>query len=226
MVFNSVLFLGRSKCTHTKKIKSFLKKKTLKFQYIESKKYGEKFDINSIRYKKFDFIFSFRSFFILKKNLLNKCSIAAINFHPGPPEYRGIGCINYALYENSKFYGCTAHIMDNKIDNGSIIDVKKFKIFKSDTVETCLKKTYVLAYTQAIMIIKSLLKQENFLNKSIKKNKHLRWSKNIKSKKDLDNFYKIDLKSSKKEINRKIRATYTTNYKPYITLNDRNFFLR
>jgi methionyl-tRNA formyltransferase len=226
MMFNSVLFFGRSKCLYTKKIRLFLQKKTLNFQYIESKKYGEKFDINCIKYQKFDFIFSFRSFFILKKNLLNKCLIAAINFHPGPPEYRGIGCINYALYENSKFYGCTAHIMNNKIDNGSIIDVKKFKIIKSDTVETCLKKTHILAYNQAIVIFKSLLKEENFLNKSIKKNKHLCWSKNIKNKKDLDNFYKIDLGLSKNDINRKIRATYTANHKPYIILNGRSFFLK
>ena len=60
--------------------------------------------------------------------LLKKVNKAAINFHPGPPEYRGTGCVNYALYENSKFYGCTAHLINEKVDNGKIIDVKKFNI--------------------------------------------------------------------------------------------------
>ena len=35
--------------------------------------------------------------------LIKRCKIAAINFHPGPPQYRGIGCINYALFEKAKF---------------------------------------------------------------------------------------------------------------------------
>ena len=48
----------------------------------------------------------------------------AINFHPGPPEYRGVGCVNYAFFDNVKSYGCTAHRINQKIDNGPIIDVK------------------------------------------------------------------------------------------------------
>ena len=77
---------------------------------------------------KFDFIFSFRSHYILKKKLLSDVNYGAINFHPGPPEYRGIGCVNYALYDNSKNYGATAHLIDEKIDHGKIINTKMFTI--------------------------------------------------------------------------------------------------
>ena len=63
-------------------------------------------------------IYSIIIIIIIKKNLINNCKIAAINFHPGPPEYRGIGCLNFALYNNEKFYGCTSHIMNEKIDDG------------------------------------------------------------------------------------------------------------
>ena len=51
-----------------------------------------------------------------------------INFHPGPPERRGIGCTNYAIYEKSKNYGVTLHEINEKIDSGNILKVKRFKI--------------------------------------------------------------------------------------------------
>ena len=43
-----------------------------------------------------DFIISYLSPFILPKALLERAGRAAINFHPGPPEYPGIGCTNFA----------------------------------------------------------------------------------------------------------------------------------
>ena len=48
---------------------------------------------------KSDYILSYRSLFILPKELIENAKYAAINFHPAPPEYTGSGCINFALYE-------------------------------------------------------------------------------------------------------------------------------
>ena len=73
--------------------------------------------------------------------------------------------------------------------------------------------------------IRALLKDKNFLRKSIKKNSKFKWSKKIKTKKDLDNFYKINLKSTNQDIINKIRATYTKNYKPYISLKNKKYYL-
>ena len=124
-----VLFMGRNGCFYSNKIKKLLEENSKKFYCIESNKIRKKIPKKYLRLN-YDYIFCFRSFYILKDNILNKVNKAAINFHPGPPEYRGIGCVNYALYENSKFYGCTAHLIDEKVDNGKIIDVKKFNIKK------------------------------------------------------------------------------------------------
>ena len=225
MFFRSVLFLGRSKCPYSKKIKLYLKERTKNFQYIESEKSGDKFKISLLKYKNFDYIFSFRSFFILKKELLKKCSIMAINFHPGPPEYRGVGCVNYAFFDNVKSYGCTVHRINEKIDNGSIIDVRRFKLDKKETIDSCLKKTHNISYKQSIMIFKSILNRENFLNESIKKNKSIKWSSKIKNKKDLEKFYQINLNLSKSDILRKIKSTYTKKFKPYIIYNKKRLFL-
>ena len=125
--------MGRSRCSYSKKIKNFLKNKSKKFYYFESKKFGEKINKKYLKLN-YDYIFCFRSFYILKNNILKKVNNAAINFHPGPPEYRGTGCVNYALYKNSKFYGCTALLINEKVDNGKIIDIKKFSISKKNSV--------------------------------------------------------------------------------------------
>ena len=39
---------------------------------------------------------------VLKKTFLDKIKVASINFHPGPPDYRGIGCANFAIINQEK----------------------------------------------------------------------------------------------------------------------------
>ena len=121
----SVLFFGRKNCTYTKKIKKKLKSKTNNLTYIEIDPKKKNINIKRLD-KKYDFILCFRSHYILKKNLIDKAQIAAINFHPGPPEYPGSGCLNFALYDNSKEYGVTVHLMNDKVDNGKIIECLRF----------------------------------------------------------------------------------------------------
>ena len=98
---------------------------------IKSKKIGEKISPKKIKDKNFDYIICFRSFFLIKKKLLEKAKIASINFHPGPPAYRGIGCINFALLNGEKKFGTTAHLIDDKIDHGKILDIKHFMFNKN-----------------------------------------------------------------------------------------------
>ena len=92
--------------------------------------------------KKYDFIISYRSSIILKSKDISKAKIAAINLHPGPPKYRGIGCLNYALYNNEEKYGFTIHLISKRIDYGKILFVKYFLINKNSTVTTLLKNTH------------------------------------------------------------------------------------
>ncbi len=219
-----VLFMGRSGCFYSKKIRKLLEKSSKKFYYFESNKIGEKI------YKKYlklnyDYIFCFRNFYILKNNILKKVNKAAINFHPGPPEYRGTGCVNYALYENSKFYGSTAHLINDKVDNGKIIDVKKFNINKKNSISQVLKKTYETMFDLAISTIKNIKKNPDFVENQILKNKDIKWSNNIKKLKDLNNFYHINKNIKKNDFLNKIRATNTPKFKPYIKLYGKKFIL-
>ena len=224
-MFNSVLFFGRKNCNHSNHIKKILKNKSKNFYFIESSKTNQKINLDKFKDINFDYIFSFRSFYILKKDLLSKCKIAAINFHPGSPEFRGLGSINYALYNGSKFYGCTAHIIDEKIDNGKIIDVRKFKMNNSYNIEKALSETHNLMSKQAIFLINSLLDNKDNLQKLIKNNVKSKWSKKISDLKQLDKFYEISKNVSRIQLENKIRATDTKKYKPFIKIKDQKFIL-
>jgi len=220
----TVLFFGKDNCIYSEKVKKILKQNSKKFYFIKSKKRGENIKKKFLNIK-YDYIFCFRSYYILRKNILKNTKKAAINFHPGPPEYRGTGCVNYAIYENSRFYGCTAHIINEKIDNGKIIGVKKFKLNKRANVEEVLNKTYKIMFSLSIFIIKKIIENPENVLKLIKKNIHNKWSNKIYKLKDLDKFYEIHLKIKKKEFDRKIRATYTKNFKPFIYLYKKKFIL-
>ena len=219
-----VLFMGRSKCPYSKKIRNLLKKKSKKLYYLESKRIGEKINNEYLKLN-YDYIFCFRSFYILKKNILKKVKKAAINFNPGQPEYPATGCVNYAVYENSKFYGCTAHLINEKVDNGKIIDVKKFSINRKDNILKILNKTYKVMSSQAISLINQIKINPNFIENQIEKNKKIKWSNNIKKIKDLDKFYIINKNIKKKDFLNKIRATDTPKFKPYIKLYGKKFIL-
>ena len=68
---------------------------------------------------------------------------------------------------------------------------------------------------QAKEVIRLLDEDKKNLNIMINKNKKIKWSKKIKTLKELNKFYEIRTNSSKSEIKRKIRATYTKLFKPY-----------
>ncbi len=219
-----VLFMGRRDCFYSKKIRKLLEKNSNKFYYFESNKIGEKIHKKYFKLN-YDYIFCFRSFYILRNNIIKKAKKAAINFHPGPPEYRGTGCVNYALYENSKFYGCTAHLINEKVDNGKIIDFKKFNINRKNSISEVLTKTYKTMSSLAISIIKNIKKNPDFVENQILKNKGIKWSNKIKKLKDLNNFYQINKNIKKKDFLNKIRATDTPKFKPYIKLYGKKFTL-
>ena len=219
-----VLYMGRRGCSYSQKIRKFLEKNSKKFYYFESSKSYEKIQSKFLKIN-YDFIFCFRSFFILKKNILKKVNKAAINFHGGPPEHRGVGCVNYAIYKNSAFYGCTAHLINEKVDDGEIIDVKKFRIYKQNSISEILTKTYQIMSIQAISIIKNIKKNPHFLKNQIFKNKDIKWSNKIKKRKDLNKFYEINKNIKKNDFLIKIRATDTLKFKPYIKLYGKKFIL-
>ena len=218
-----ILLLGRKKDVYSKKLYFFLKKKNHNVDVIWSKDHRDllKKKIN----KNYDLLISFRSYFILKKKHINLAKIAAINFHPGPPKYRGIGCINKALLNKEKMYGTTAHIINEKIDNGKIIGVELFKINKSYNLEKLLNHTHKVMLQQSKKILNDIFENPLILKDYFYKNRKIKWSKKIMTRKKLNDLYCINMKSKKTNIQNMVRALSYKEFKPYIKIENYKFKL-
>ncbi|MDE2030614.1 MAG: hypothetical protein KGI97_08655 [Alphaproteobacteria bacterium] len=83
-----------------------------------------------------DWIICFKADLILSRAVLDRAKKGAINLHPSPPKYRGLGGYWWALHNGDKVFGVTIHHMDEQIDHGDIIKTDSFPIWPSDTVES------------------------------------------------------------------------------------------
>ncbi len=180
-----------------------------------------KYDDNVGFFKKkhyFDYVLSFLSKKILNKKFLSQTKILNINFHPGPPDYPGIGCYNFAIYNNEKYYGCTAHQINEKVDNGKILNVRKFKI-KGDDVKSLILQTY----EEMFLLFKEILISIKKNNLSFMKEG---WKKKASTRKELNKLSLLNVKMSKSEIEKRIKATYfKRGFGPYLEYKKLKFEL-
>ena len=220
-----ILYIGRKRDIYCLQLFKFLKKQNIKLSVFWTIK-GKNNLRKKIFKKNYDLILCYRSYLILRKNEIEKAKISAINIHPGPPKYRGVGCLNYALYKGEKKYGITFHLINEKIDNGKIIFFKEFLINKDKNVERLLLKTHNQCIKYSQMLIPKIIKDTRFIDILVKKFQMISWSNKIYNKDYLDSFYKISLnKKINNEFLKKINATYYKEFKPYIIINKKKFFL-
>jgi methionyl-tRNA formyltransferase len=159
-----------------------------------------------------DILISYISPWIIPKEILILAKQYAINFHPGSPEYPGIGCTNFALYEGAKIYGVTCHLMEPKVDTGKIIAVKRFPIFEKDNVETLTDR----AYSYLLILFYEVIGE--FFEKGELSFSNETWKRRPFTRKQLNELSEIKITMTKEEVERIIRATYYPNY-PYPFIN-------
>lgn len=221
-----VLFFGRSGCEGTSKALSLLKTLGCEITFVKSKVRGEALP-EDISYWEGDYIFCFRSLFVLPKYLIERAKIAAVNFHPAPVEYPGSGCLNFALYDNASQYGVTAHIMNEKIDNGAILKCQRFPIMPFDTVDTLLERTHLKLINLFIDIVAELiLGGAKSLEAMILSSNTEKWRGEATKMKDFQKIQVVPLNVTEVELQKIIRATYTENFPPYIDLHGYRFVLK
>ena len=73
-------------------------------------------------------LIAFTSGTIVSQRILSALGHGAYNFHPGPPTYAGWAPAHFALYDNAKNFGATAHEMIARVDAGPIVGVESFAI--------------------------------------------------------------------------------------------------
>ena len=217
-----ILFFGRHQDTYSHKLSKFLKKKgSTKIIWSDGKKNKINFKINGL----FDYIICFRSNYILSKKVIDKAKIAAINFHPGTPEYRGIGCINLALLNNVKEYGSTVHLINEKIDSGYILDVTKFKVKIKDDLNSVLINTHQIMYKQSVRILKKIFLKPSIIRNLVLKNKNIKWGKQMMTRKKLDKLYEINFPVTEKLFQKKVRALKIKDFHLYFKLKNKKYFI-
>jgi len=214
MQLSICLILKKDK-KYNKEIIKFLKKTNVKLDVYYGK-VGQKLPKN-IKKKKYDFLISYLSPWVIKKNVLKKTKFYNINFHPGPPKYPGIGCFNFALLNNDKFYGVTMHLMNQAVDSGKIIKTKYFNI-KGFSLLKIIDKSYEEMFKLFKKEIFKILKTKkiSFSNK--------KWKRSAYTRKDLNKLLKLDLKMKPSEIANRINALYYKGYpSPYFIIKDKKF---
>jgi methionyl-tRNA formyltransferase len=148
-----------------------------------------------------DLIISFISSWIYPSALLNNAEVAAINFHPGSPDYPGTGCTNFAFYEGAGEYGITCHHMDAAVDAGNIIQVKRFPVKKDDTVYSVTQHCYHLIEETFYELMHCILQGLPLPGSEEK------WTKKPYSRKQLDELCHITPDMTPIEIEKRIKAT-------------------
>ena len=220
-----VLFFGRAKCSAAEELVSKFIQYGFDVTFVKSRQRGEKLPEDIYGWEG-EYIVCFRSLFILPKLLIDRASIAAINFHPAPPEYPGSGCINFALYDEVSEYGVTAHVMNELVDNGKILEVRRFPVTSCDNLPIVLARTHSELLKLCSDFISGLYSDgENFLKKKLAASEAEVWRGKARRLKELDALQKIDTDVSEKELKRIIRATYIDGYPPKIELHGFKFRL-
>lgn len=164
-----------------------------------------------------DVVLSYLSRWIVPAKLLEQARVAALNFHPAPPEYPGIGCTNFALYEQATEYGATCHYMAGKVDTGRIVEVRRIPIHQSDTVASLLSRTYEIMF-ELFKDTVDLLADGKKLPVSEE-----RWSRKPISRREFNELCKLNLEMDDAEMKRRIRATTFGNWKPILEVNGIEF---
>tara|TARA_B100000674_G_scaffold487192_1_gene497071 strand:+ start:3496 stop:4158 length:663 start_codon:yes stop_codon:yes gene_type:complete len=212
---NSVLFLTAANDPWANEATDFLRTKFENHNIYHSD-WEQKFPPKLITWEG-DYIISFISRWIVPQKVLENAKLECLNFHPGPPEYPGIGCTNFAIYEGASKFGVTCHRMHSKVDTGEILRTQSFPIGSNETIEKLHHKTRN-ALLDLFKDVLTQLAENKFTCTNLKT-----WTRKPFTRKQLDALGQIDVSMDSSEVSRRIRATSFKNWQPYIDFHGFRF---
>ena len=201
----SVLFLGKAEDAHTARAIDFCR---LHFTKVSAHvgKWGEPLPLDARSWSG-ECIISYLCRWILPAELLGRAQ-TAINFHPGPPEYPGYGCNNFAIYDDVRDYGVTCHRMAPRVDTGAIVAVKRFPVFPSDDAGTLLARAYDYQLALFYDVVACVIHGEPLPASGEK------WSREPFTRKQFAELQRMTSDMSEQEKKRRGRATAVGALKP------------
>jgi methionyl-tRNA formyltransferase len=212
------LLLRREPCAHSNKAEAFLRLRCQSVAVVASSGPGFELD-ESLLDDPPDLLVAFRSHVIVRPSFLERIPLC-LNFHPGPPERRGTGCVNFALLAEDTAYGATCHRMAQEIDAGPIVDVRRFPIGKLDTIESVLSRTYDYMLCQFYDVVEAVAAgRDPGLSGDV-------WQGKATRAAEMERLREIGLEPGSREaLERQVRATSFGSYQPHVTLHGRRFVL-
>jgi methionyl-tRNA formyltransferase len=148
-----------------------------------------------------DYLLSFLGPWIVPPSVLSRASRAALNFHPGPPSYPGIGCYNFALYDQVDEYGVVCHEMAPRVDTGRIVECVRFAVFPTDTVESLRERSLAYLLTLFYDVSSQLLRGEPLTCSEES------WTRPPYTRRELNELCVLTRDMDAQEIARRVRAT-------------------
>lgn len=223
-----VLIFGSENCEMTRKAIRFLESQNCQItQYLTGyTPAANKHDLLTEEVKNWhgDYIICFKTLFLVPQWLLDRASITSINFHPAPVEHPGRGCINFAIYERCSTYGVTAHIVDNGIDSGQILECRRFPIFKNDDFNSIFDRAQAKMMDQFFDIITGVLNAgKEYINSMIESARHEKWNGEHRRIAQLNEMLTVDHHTSEKELKKVIHASDIANKPPVTYLHGYEF---
>lgn len=167
-----------------------------------------------------DYIISYLSRWVVPAWLIERASIAAINFHPASPDYPGIGCNNFALYDEATKYGVTCHFMAPRVDTGAIIRTRRFPVLASDNVVSLLDRTY----REQLHLYKQVIKSIAAGAKLVPSGEQ--WTRPPYTRAEFNQLGRITPDMSPDEVRRRVRATSFGQWQPTVEIAGFTFVLK
>lgn len=193
-----MLFLGKANDAHTEKAAAFCRLNFAKVRaYVGN--WDEPLPDEAGKWRG-ECIISYLARWIVPESLLKQAAVA-VNFHPGPPEYPGYGCNNFAIYEGAREYGVTCHHMAARVDRGPIIAVRRFPVFGSDNAGTLLARAYDYQLAQFYDIVGCMIRGDPLPAA------RERWTREPFTRKQFRELERMTPDMTEQEIARRKRAT-------------------
>ena len=116
--------------------------------------------------------------------------------------------------------------MNENIDNGKILEVRRFPIYSIDDLPTLISRTHNELFNLCIDFIKEIKSiGKNFIANKIILSKNEEWKGKARLLSELEALQIISADISERELHRIIRATYIKEYPPIIKMHGFKFSL-
>jgi methionyl-tRNA formyltransferase len=215
---DSVLFLGKKDDLYCDRALKFVEDnfKNVTSYYSE---WGKPMP-EDIRHWRGDYIISYLCRWVIPVATIGAAEKGAINFHPASPDYPGIGCNNYALYDNAPEYGATCHHMSGRVDSGKIIAVKRFPMFATDDVSSLLQRTYEFQLVLFYEVVSKLIDGQ-----PLPESPEV-WTRAARTRQEFNELMIVSPDMTDDEVARRVRATSYGIFQPTVDIGGFRFELK